>query len=73
MGGDALDILRSFVRFWIDFIFGDAWEVAAGLAVTLVVIAILASQGRGEAMLGFILVASVLVFNWIALRREASE
>jgi hypothetical protein len=68
-----MDILRSFVRFWIDFIVGDAWEVAVGLAVTLVVIAILASQGRGEAVLGFILVASVLVFNWIALRRESSE
>jgi hypothetical protein len=68
-----MDILRSFVRFWIDFIFGDAWEVAVGLAATLVVIAILASQGRGDAQLGFILVASVLVFNGIALRRETSE
>ncbi len=68
-----MDTLRSFVRFWIDFIVGDAWEVAVGLAVTLVVIAILAGQGRGEAILGFILVASVLVFNWIALRRETSE
>ena len=68
-----MDILRSFARFWIDFIFGDAWEVAVGLAVTLVIIATLASQGRGEAILGFILVASVLVFNWIALKRETSD
>ncbi len=68
-----MDTLRSFVRFWIDFIVGDAWEVAVGLAVTLVVIAFLAGQGRGEAILGFILVASVLVFNWIALRRETSQ
>jgi hypothetical protein len=64
-----MDRLRSFVRFWIDFIFGDAWEVAVGLAVTLVVISLLASQGRGEAVLGFVLVAGVLLFNWIALRR----
>jgi hypothetical protein len=68
-----MDMLRTFVRFWIDFIFGDAWEVAVGLTATLVVIAILASQGRGEAILDFILVASVLVFNGIALRRETSE
>ena len=68
-----MDMLRSFVSFWIDFIFGDAWEVAVGLAVTLVVIAILANQGRGVAILGFILVASVLFFNGIALRRKTSD
>jgi hypothetical protein len=68
-----MDVLRAFGRFWIDFVVGDAWEVAVGLAVTLVVIAFLADQGRGGAFLGFILVVSVLVCNWIALRRATNE
>jgi hypothetical protein len=68
-----MGILRSFVRFWIDFIVGDAWEVALGLAVTLVIISLLARQDAGDAILGFILVASVVVFNGIALQRETME
>jgi hypothetical protein len=27
--------IRSFVRFWWDFVVGDDWRVAAGLAVAL--------------------------------------
>jgi hypothetical protein len=28
---------RSFARFWVDFVIGDDWTVAAVIAVTLVV------------------------------------
>lgn len=27
--------IRAFLLFWYDFIVGDAWEVAAGVAITL--------------------------------------
>ncbi len=29
-------IVIGFFRFWYDFIVGDAWEIAAGVAVVLV-------------------------------------
>ena len=34
----------GFFRFWYDFIVGDAWEVAAGVLIALVVSALLASS-----------------------------
>jgi hypothetical protein len=65
--------VRSFVRFWIDFIIGDAWEVAAGLALTLVVIAIVADRTGARVALSFVLVAAVLLFTGIALRRASAK
>ena len=35
--------IRGFFAFWYDFIVGDAWEVAVGVLIALVVSAILAS------------------------------
>jgi hypothetical protein len=40
-----LAALRGFVRFWWDFVVGDDWRIAAGVALTLVVGALLV---RGE-------------------------
>jgi hypothetical protein len=37
--------LRSFGRFWWNFIVGDDWRVAAGVAVALVVTYLLAHDG----------------------------
>jgi hypothetical protein len=37
--------LRSFGRFWWNFIVGDDWRVAAGVAVALGVTALLAHHG----------------------------
>ena len=34
--------VRTFFRFWYDFIVGDAWEIAAGIVVVLVIGALLA-------------------------------
>jgi hypothetical protein len=64
--------LRAFGRFWIDFIIGDAWEVAAGLALTLIAVSILADRTGGHMALGFVLLAGVLVFTGIALRRATA-
>ena len=33
----VLRIIFGFFRFWYDFIIGDAWEIAAGLALVLFV------------------------------------
>jgi hypothetical protein len=32
-----LGALRGFVRFWIDFVIGDDWRIAAGVALLVVV------------------------------------
>ena len=37
--------LRSFFRFWWNFIVGDDWRVAAGVAVLLGVTAVLTHDG----------------------------
>ena len=34
--------LRAFLRFWYDFVVGDDWRVAAGLALALALTAVLA-------------------------------
>ena len=38
----ALQYLTGFGKFWYDFIIGDDWTIAAAIAVTLVVLALLA-------------------------------
>jgi hypothetical protein len=37
--------VRSFGRFWWNFIVGDDWRVAAGVVLALVVMALLSSGG----------------------------
>jgi hypothetical protein len=37
--------LRSFGRFWWDFVVGDDWRVAAAIALTLVGTAVLTNWG----------------------------
>ena len=37
--------VRSFARFWWDFVVGDDWLVAAGIAAALVAVALLAHRG----------------------------
>jgi hypothetical protein len=60
---------RRFGRFWIDFIIGDAWEIAAGLAVTLTAIWAIAEKLGGDLVLSFVLLTSLLALTWIALLR----
>ena len=64
---------RNFVAFWIDFIFGDAWEVAAGVALVLVAIAIAGDRWGGRPVAGFALLAVVLGVNWLALQRATAD
>jgi hypothetical protein len=37
-------VLRGFLRFWWDFVIGDDWRIAAGVAVVLGAAALLVSQ-----------------------------
>ena len=64
--------LRAFAQFWIEFIIGDAWEVAAGLALTLIAVSVIADRTGGHVALGFVLLGSVLTFTWVALRRATA-
>lgn len=67
-----MNIVRRFVEFWIDFIIGDAWEVAAGIGIALVVIAYIGHHWGGEQTLGFILLATVIAVTWLALLRATT-
>jgi len=37
--------VRTFLRFWYDFIVGDDWTIAAGVVAALAVTALLAHHG----------------------------
>ena len=39
-----MGFITGFFRFWYDFVVGDAWEIAAGIVVVLVVGAYLAAN-----------------------------
>lgn len=65
--------LEAFVRFWIDFIIGDAWEVATGIGLTLIALSLVVDRYGASPALSFVLLASVLLFTWIALRRATAK
>ena len=47
-----MPIVRAFFRFWWDFIIGDDWRIALGVAVVLAVGAVLvASEAVSDAVL----------------------
>lgn len=50
--------LTGFVMFWYDFIVGDAWEVAAGVLLSLVVSWVLIQGGLNGAA-GLVLVLGI--------------
>jgi hypothetical protein len=63
--------VRQFAYFWYDFLVGDAWDIAAGVVVALVVIAVIArAQPSSGAMLGPLLAVAVVALTWLSLRRE---
>lgn len=67
-----MKFLQRFIAFWIDFIIGDAWEVAAGIALALGAIAAVLHWWGGRQALGFALVGAVLFVTWIALLRATA-
>ena len=63
-------VLRAFARFWIDFVLGDDWVVAAAIALGLAASGVLAST-RFPAwwLLPVVVVAAAL----ISLRRAIAR
>jgi hypothetical protein len=60
--------IAKFGRFWWDFVVGDDWRAAAGLAAAIGVTAVLAAIGVAAWWFMPLAVAAVL---WLSLRREA--
>jgi hypothetical protein len=52
--------MRRFGRFWWDFVVGDDWRVAAGIAVALALTKLLTSEGVNAWWLMPVAVAIVL-------------
>ena len=62
--------LRSFGRFWWNFIVGDDWSVAAGVAGALGVTALLTHEGVNA---WWLLPAAVVLLLADSLRRAAGR
>jgi hypothetical protein len=68
-----VSLIRRFVQFWIDFIVGDAWEVAVGVWVALVVAGLLAHQRGLPQAAGLVLLVAVIGVTWLALLRTTAK
>lgn len=68
-----MNALRVFIRFWIDFIIGDAWEVAATVAVTLGAIWLIVHHYGGAAAFGYVLLGAICGVTWVALLRATKS
>jgi hypothetical protein len=60
--------MRRFARFWWDFIVGDDWHVAAGIALSLGTTAVLAAT---SAPAWWALPLGVAIVLWLSLRSVA--
>jgi hypothetical protein len=66
--------LRSFARFWWDFLVGDDWLVAVGVALALGLTAILVGADRDVWWLLPLAVAAVLAVSlWRETRRQEMQ
>ncbi|HEX9548826.1 MAG TPA: hypothetical protein VF942_15915 [Acidimicrobiales bacterium] len=64
--------LRGFVRFWYDFVIGDDWSIAAGVAIAVIATFTLAHAGVGAAwvLLPAIVALGLTVSVWRGARRR---
>ena len=60
--------VSAFGRFWWDFIVGDDWTVAAGVAVALGLVGVLAGQGVNA---WWLLPLAVALLTGISVWRQA--
>ena len=65
-----MTVLRSFALFWWDFIVGDDWRVAAGIACALGLTAVLTHYGLGA---WWLLPIAVAVLLGRSLQRAARQ
>ena len=72
-----MGFLRSFGRFWYDFVIGDDWKIAAGVVLALVVLcALMLATSLGDAVLavigGVLLVAAFAISLVLDVRFSGS-
>jgi hypothetical protein len=67
-----LRYLRSFLRFWWEFVVGDDWRVAAGLALALGLTSLLTHNGINAWWLLPIAVALLLAGSLRRVTRRAA-
>jgi hypothetical protein len=61
--------VRSFLRFWWDFIIGDDWRIACGVTVVLALGAVLvAAEVVGDAVLAPLVALGIMIMVSISLR-----
>ena len=60
--------IRAFGRFWWDFVVGDDWRAALGLAIAIGITAVLAAA---DIAAWWFMPLAVAVVLWLSLRREA--
>jgi hypothetical protein len=63
-----VNAIRRFGRFWWDFVIGDDWRIAAGVAVALGASAALAASGEPA---WWLLPVAVAMLLYVSLRRDA--
>jgi hypothetical protein len=61
--------MKRFFQFWWNFIVGDDWRVAAGIALALGVTALLAAASLPA---WWVLPLAVAVVLWLSLRRATA-
>lgn len=66
-----MNALRTFVRFWYDFIVGDDWRIAAGVVVCVTVVYLSAHHGANVWWLLPVMVAALLTFSVLHAVRRA--
>jgi hypothetical protein len=59
-----------FLRFWWDFVVGDDWRAALGIAIAIVLAAVLVAAGVNA---WWLIPAAVLLVLALSLRREAAK
>ncbi len=72
-----IGLVRGFFVFWYDFIVGDCWELAAGVAVVLVAsVLLIRSQAIPELFLPFIVAGAIMLLlvlsGLLELRRKTA-
>ena len=60
--------MKRFAHFWWDFIVGDDWRVAAGIALALGITAVLAATSEPA---WWVLPLGVAAVLWMSVRRVA--
>ncbi len=60
--------MKRFARFWWDFVIGDDWRVAAGVALAIAAVAALHHR---HVAAWWVLPAAVLLLLYVSLRRAA--